>query len=188
MRWKAKGKGGKRLKVDPLLLFCSSQDIILETQDSTIESYSQAVADSDSCTAEDYIVWTENSAYQTLSLEHPPQQTSMFSSTGHFNQDLSLVEAAIAQNGNEEEEEDDGLKENPACMQQNSEDKVSCFVEALLSSTNLLGLKIIPVCICVCCVCLGERNRSRVRERERECVCTCVCVCGGGGERERRRL
>ena len=60
--------------------------------------------------------------------QHPPQQTSMFSSTGHFNQDmnhLSLVEAAIAQNGDEKEEDDDGLKENLACMQQNSEDKVS---------------------------------------------------------------
>ena len=157
MRWKEKGKGGEEIKVDPLLLFCSSQDIILETQDSTIESYSQAVADSDSCTAEDYIVWTENSAYQTLSLEHPPQQTSMFSSMGHFNQDLSLVEAAIAQNGNEGEEEDDGLKENPACMQQNSEDKVSCFVEPSLVVPTCWVLKSFQY-VYVCAVCVWERE------------------------------
>ena len=107
----------------------------METQDSTTESYSEispppigAVADSDSHTEEYDIVCTENSAYQFLSLEHPPQQTSMFSSMGHFNQDMkqrSFVEAAIAQNGDEEEENSGDVKENPACMQQNSEDKVS---------------------------------------------------------------
>ena len=97
----------------------------METQDSTMESYIGAVADSDSHTEEYDIVCTENSAYQILSLK---QHTSMFSFMGHFNQDmkqLNFVEAAVAQNGGEEKESGGDLKENPASMQQISEEKVS---------------------------------------------------------------
>lgn len=109
----------------------TSQDIVMtETQDITMESYSQvspshmhAMADSGDCMAEDNIVCMENSAYQTLFLEHLPHQTGMFVSKEHFNQGISKLCSANAQNVDKTEEGDGALKENPASTQQNSEDK-----------------------------------------------------------------